>query len=201
TGSAFAFGVRGAPEVHASALVTEHDLVVERTARMADSEWVRNALLQTERIEKVVAALEKRNMPTDLAGIPLAESGFQNLGVGPKPIYTAGMWQFIPATAKNYGLVVDDNVDERQDIDKATDAALNLLQDLHDEFGDWKLAVVAYNTGAKPLHKAIKAEGTRDVMVLVERGAVPKYVLNVMASAVLLRDAGMLKSLPAHAPN
>ncbi|MGI8619908.1 MAG: lytic transglycosylase domain-containing protein [Gemmatimonadaceae bacterium] len=89
--------------------------------------------------------LADRGMPQDLIYLAMIESGFN-----PKAYSHAkagGLWQFIAETGQRYGLTVDKAVDERNHPDKATDAALAYLTDLHERFGSWYLAAAAYNTG------------------------------------------------------
>jgi membrane-bound lytic murein transglycosylase D len=133
--------------------------------------------------------------------VPLVESGYQNL---PAPTAAeladgsrfdcAGLWQFIPATARRYGMRVDRQagVDERTDIEKETDAAARLLRDLHADLGDWGLALAAYNQGAKHVEQAIAAEGTRDPWELIRRGALNRYAAEVMAAAIVLADPSLV---------
>lgn len=89
--------------------------------------------------------LAERGMPQDLIYLAMIESGFN-----PKAYshaHAGGLWQFIAETGKRYGLTINKRVDERNVPDKATDAALAYLSDLHDRFGSWYLAAAAYNTG------------------------------------------------------
>jgi membrane-bound lytic murein transglycosylase D len=95
--------------------------------------------------EMISAKLAENNMPQDLIYLAMIESGFN-----PKAYSRAqagGLWQFISETGQRYGLTVNKQVDERNHPDKATDAALAYLTDLHDRFGSWYLAAAAYNTG------------------------------------------------------
>lgn len=95
--------------------------------------------------EMISAKLAANDMPQDLIYLAMIESGFN-----PKAYSHAkagGLWQFIAETGQRYGLTVNNQVDERNHPDKATDAALAYLTDLHDRFGSWYLAAAAYNTG------------------------------------------------------
>lgn len=95
--------------------------------------------------EMISAKLAAADMPQDLIYLAMIESGFN-----PKAYSHAkagGLWQFIAETGQRYGLTVNKSVDERNHPDKATDAALAYLTDLHDRFGSWYLAAAAYNTG------------------------------------------------------
>ena len=93
----------------------------------------------------ISAKLEKRDMPQDLIYLAMIESGFNPKAQSPAK--AGGLWQFISETGKRYGLTVNKKVDERNQPEKATDAALSYLSDLYDRFGSWYLAAAAYNTG------------------------------------------------------
>jgi membrane-bound lytic murein transglycosylase D len=93
----------------------------------------------------IAGKLAERDMPQDLIYLAMIESGFNPRAKSPAA--AGGLWQFISETGRRYGLKVNGRIDERNQPDKATDAALSYLSDLHDRFGSWYLAAAAYNTG------------------------------------------------------
>jgi len=103
----------------------------------------------------IVEELDKRNMPLDLALLPIIESAYHPFAHSPSR--ASGLWQFIPSTGKLYGLKQNWWYDGRRDIVAATQAALDYLEKLNKEFnGDWLLALAAYNSGELNVARAIK---------------------------------------------
>ncbi len=102
--------------------------------------------------------LEKYNMPRELKFLSLIESG-----LNPRIISYAGaggLWQFMPATGREYGMKQDDYIDERFDPVKSTDAACRYLKRLYNAFGDWEMALAAYNVGPGNVKRAIRRSGS-----------------------------------------
>jgi membrane-bound lytic murein transglycosylase D len=102
----------------------------------------------------VVQELEKRGMPTELALLPIIESAFNPQAYSSAD--AAGMWQFVPGTGRDYDLKQNMFKDERRGVLASTDAALTYLQKLYVMFGDWQLALAAYNWGEGNVQRAIK---------------------------------------------
>ena len=162
----------------------------------------------TERSSKylyhVVEELERRNMPTELALLPFIESAFNPQAVsGAK---AAGMWQFMPATGKYFSLKQNVFRDDRRDVLASTKAALTYLQKLHGMFGDWHLALAAYNWGEGSVGRAI-SKNQRDGlptdyaslnMPAETRNYVPKLlaVKNIVANPVVFNAT--LPEIPNH---
>ena len=139
------------------ALPVVEDLRVQREIER----YVRNAAYLDRSFDRgrrylhhIVLELEARDMPRELALLPVVESAFDPFAHSPR--YASGLWQFIPGTGRRYGLDQDWWQDGRRDVLAATRAALDHLKELHDEFdGDWFLALAAYNTGAGNVRRAV----------------------------------------------
>jgi membrane-bound lytic murein transglycosylase D len=108
----------------------------------------------------VVEELERRNMPTELALLPFIESAFNPQAVSSAK--AAGMWQFMPATGKYFDLKQNLFRDDRRDVLESTRAALDYLQKLYGMFGDWHLALAAYNWGEGSVGRALARNKAQD---------------------------------------
>lgn len=132
-----------------SPLVTEHEAWYA-----SRPEYIKRFVDRGSRyLHYIVEQVEKRNMPMEVAILPVIESAFTPRAMSRAK--ASGIWQFIPSTGKNYGLTQDWWRDNRNDIVAATDAALNYLQRLHEMFGSWELALAAYNCGEGCVGRAI----------------------------------------------
>jgi len=144
----------------------------------------------------IVEELEKRNMPLDLALLPIIESAYNPFAYSRSR--ASGIWQFIPGTGRIYGLKQNWWYDGRRDIVAATGAALNYLQKLHQEFnGDWLLALAAYNSGEGNVSKAIKrnkkAGKPTDFFSLRLPRETRGYVPSLLAVAEIVSNPGKYK--------
>ena len=133
--------------------------------------------------ESLMRILEEENLPPELLAVAMIESGFNPLALSPKG--ARGIWQFMPATAQRYGLAVGPMNDHRTHPEHSTRAAARYLRDLYQQFGDWKLALAAYNWGEDKVQRVINRTSVRDFDEMARRGLLPletrKYVPAVMA--------------------
>jgi membrane-bound lytic murein transglycosylase D len=107
----------------------------------------------------VVSELERRNLPAELALLPMVESGYSPHALS--SAQASGLWQFIPETGKRYQLAQTHSYDARRDVIASTRAALDYLQFLYDLFGDWHLALASYNWGENAVAAAVERNRTR----------------------------------------
>jgi membrane-bound lytic murein transglycosylase D len=119
-------------------------------------DYMQRMISRSERyLHYIVEEVEKRDMPTEIALLPMIESGFNPLALSRSS--ASGIWQFMPITGKYYGLEQNWWADYRRDVTAATDAALDYLQKLHLMFGNWDLALAAYNAGEGTVKRAIES--------------------------------------------
>ncbi|MGH8750081.1 MAG: transglycosylase SLT domain-containing protein [Burkholderiales bacterium] len=107
----------------------------------------------------IMEEVEKRGMPSEIALLPMIESAFIPTALSRHK--AAGIWQFVPYTGRKYGLEQDWWYDGRRDVIEATRAALDYLQSLHDQFGDWELALASYNCGEKKVARLLAQNRAR----------------------------------------
>jgi membrane-bound lytic murein transglycosylase D len=107
----------------------------------------------------IVGEVQKRGMPTEIALLPMIESAYNPMAYSRSR--ASGIWQFIPSTGQYFGLRQNWWFDQRRDVVAATDSALDYLEKLHAEFGDWYLALAAYNWGEGSVRRAIAANAKR----------------------------------------
>lgn len=159
-----------------------------RRGRAIAEAWARKSGRYSRAIQ---AELARAGLPTDLVWLSLIESG-HNPTIR-SPAGAAGLWQFIPESARLYGLTVDRWVDERLDPLRSTRAAALYLSDLHRRFGTWELAMAAYNMGHSGLTRTIRKYNTNDFWRLSRmEAALPwetaLYVPKVLAVAIVMRN-------------
>ncbi len=142
-----------------------------------------------EMIERI---LKEEGVPQDLIYLAQAESGFHPYAVSRAG--ARGIWQFMGNRARAYDLHHDSWVDDRQDPEKSTRAAARHLKDLYNQFGDWYLAMAAYNSGPGTVQSAVKRTGYADFWELYRRNVLPKetrnYVPIIVAVTIMAKNPG-----------
>jgi hypothetical protein len=147
-------------------------------------------LLWIKRSDRVLPAVRRAlgeaGLPEDLLYVAVIESDLRS--EVSSPAGAMGLWQFMRATGRRYGLRVDRYVDERRHPGRATEAALRYLEDLHGEFGDWFLAMAAYNAGERRVREAVGEQGERDYFSLYLPHETRRYVYRALAAKLILED-------------
>ena len=140
--------------------------------------------------------LTKYDIPQEFLYLAMAESNFSTKAYSKKR--ASGLWQFMPETGKHYKLHIDEYVDERRDLIKSTEAAAKYLSSLHQRFGKWYLAAIAYNCGGGRLNRAIRKAGSDDLKVLLnsKKKYIPResrfYIRKIVALALIGTDEQFL---------
>lgn len=134
--------------------------------------------------------LKEAGLPVDLAYLAMIESGYNQKAYSKSN--ASGLWQFIPGTGSQYNLKMNKYLDERRDAEKSTKAAVNFLSNLYDEFGDWHLAVAAYNAGPGKISKGMERYNAKDFWSLAQYDYLAmetkRYVPKLIASIIIAKN-------------
>lgn len=159
----------------------------QTTQRDIFTRWLERS---TRYLPMMQAELRKAGLPEDLAYLAMIESGFSLTAFSTAK--AVGPWQFMSYTARDYDLVINKYVDERRDPEKSTRAAVAFLSDLYAMFGDWHLAVAAYNAGGGKISKGIKNYNTNDFWELAQEqylnGETKRYVPKLIAAIIIAKN-------------
>lgn len=149
---------------------------------LVNTYWQSNGLLLIKRANKffpiIEPLLKKHNLPDDFKFLALAESGLQNVT---SPAGAKGFWQFLKGTAREYGLEVNSNVDERYNLEKVTKAAAEYLKKSKERFGSWTLAAAAYNAGNRRISLRLSQQKVTDYYDLLLNQETSRYVFRIVA--------------------
>ncbi len=154
----------------------EKEMLLSLTNRAQVILWLKRTARYFPYIEKM---LSDNDLPDDLKYLAVAESALLMHAGSSRG--AMGVWQLMPQTARNYGLIVDDNFDERRNLYLSTPAALTYLNTLHEHFGSWSLALAAYNMGEEGLKAEILEQGVTDYYNLYLPLETQRFLLRILA--------------------
>jgi hypothetical protein len=145
--------------------------------------------LALKRANKYFPAIEKilkeEGVPDDFKYLCVAESNLSNVV---SPAGAAGFWQFMPGTAPSYGLIINDEIDERNNLEKSTRAACKLIKSNHALFNDWINACAAYNRGPGGLQQDMNSQGVHHFFDTELNPETARYVFRIMALKIILEN-------------
>ncbi len=154
---------------------------------LVNTYWQSNALLLFKKANKyfpiIEPLLKENNLPDDFKYLAIAESGLENVK---SPAGAAGFWQFLKTTGKEYGLEINDYVDERYNLELATKVAADYLKDSQERFGSWTLAAAAYNAGNGGVNKQLNRQDVDGYYDLLLNGETSRYVFRILALKEIL---------------
>ncbi len=148
--------------------------------------WQSNTLLNMKLANRYFDEIEKilveEGVPTDFKYLPLIESGFRDVI---SPAGAAGFWQFIAPTAKTYGLEINDDIDERFNIEKSTRAACAYLREAKASLGTWTLAAASYNLGISGIQSRSQIQRTNSYYDLYLNQETSRYIFRMLAMKII----------------
>lgn len=154
---------------------------------LVNTYWQSNMLIMIKRANKyfpiIEPLLEENGLPDDFKYLAIAESGLDNVR---SPAGAAGFWQFLKGTGREYGLEINDYVDERYHLEKATKVAADYLKRSKNRFGSWTAAASAYNAGNGGISKQMKRQDVDDYYDLLLNNETSRYVFRILAFKEIL---------------
>jgi len=151
--------------------------------------WQSNTMLYLKRANKyfpiIEPILKQNNIPDDFKYLALIESGLENVV---SPAGAAGFWQFMKGTAKDYGMEVNSEVDERYNLEISTLAACQYLQKSYNKFGNWTMAAASYNVGINGLSNRSKTQKSNNYYDLYLPNETSRYVFRILVVKEILEN-------------
>ena len=163
--------------------------ILERMDRelLVNTYWQSNGLLMFKRAHKyfpiIEPILKKHGVPDDFKYLAVIESGLMNVV---SPAGARGVWQIMPTTGKEYGLEINDNVDERYHLEKSTEVACEYLKKSKEQLGSWTLAAAAYNAGNYGVSKRLQEQDVTDYYDLLLGEETGRYLFRIVALKEIL---------------
>lgn len=193
------------------AMPLENPDILERMDRelLVNTYWQSNGLLMFKRAKKYFPIIEpilaRNGVPDDFKYLAVIESGLTN---AVSPAGARGVWQIMPATGRENGLEVNKNVDERYNLEKATEVACKYLLEAKQNLGSWTLAAAAYNAGKAGVSRRLKEQGVKEYYDLLLGEETGRYLFRIVALKEILsnpkkygfnfRDKDLYKNVPTY---
>ncbi len=158
---------------------------------MVNTYWHSQTLLFIKRANRyfpvIEPILEKHGVPDDFKYLALAESGLTN---AISPARAVGYWQFLRETAREYGLTVTDEVDERYHLEKSTEAACKFLKESYEKYGSWTMAAASYNAGRRGMDNQIRIQEEENYYDLLLNEETARYIFRIAAIKTIMENPG-----------
>lgn len=173
------------------AMPLENPDILERMDRelLVNTYWQSNGLLMFKRAKKYFPIIEpilaRNGVPDDFKYLAVIESGLTN---AVSPAGARGVWQIMPATGRENGLEVNKNVDERYNLEKATEVACKYLLEAKEKLGSWTLAAAAYNAGNAGVSRRLKQQGVKEYYDLLLGEETGRYLFRIVALKEILSN-------------
>ncbi|MES2568335.1 MAG: lytic transglycosylase domain-containing protein [Bacteroidota bacterium] len=155
----------------------------------ANKTWKNSSLALFVKAQKwfplIEPILKKEGVPDDFKYVAIIESHLSNVI---SPMGASGFWQLMPVTAQHYGLIVNSEIDERLDVEKATHVACKHFKDAHDYFHNWTLSAAAYNVGIGGIQNALKKQNTNNYYDLLLNKETGSFIYRILAFKTLLSN-------------
>jgi hypothetical protein len=156
---------------------------------LVNTYWQSHTLLLLKRANRYLplmdSILRAEGVPTDFKYIPLIESELTN---AVSPAGAVGLWQFLRGTARDYGLTVNSQVDERYHVEKATRAACEFFKESYRKFGSWTLAAASFNYGRSALNRQLNRQGAESYYNLILNQETARYIYRILALKLITQD-------------
>jgi membrane-bound lytic murein transglycosylase D len=156
---------------------------------LVNAYWHSRTLLVLKKSKRYFAIIEpilkKYSIPEDFKYLPMAESGFENVVSGAG---AAGVWQIVEKTAKEYGLEINDEVDERYHLEKSTEVACKFLLESYSYYNNWTLTAASYNVGRKGINDQIERQQVENYYDLLLNEETARYVFRVLSFKLIAQN-------------
>ncbi len=189
--SIFALDIPGEVDFAGERLPLEYFDVYESLDRelMVNTYWHSQTLLFIKRANRyfpvIEPILQREGVPDDFKYLALAESGITN---ATSPAGAVGYWQFLRDTAREYGLMVTDEVDERYHLEKSTEAACRFLKESYEKYGSWTIAAASYNAGRRGVDNQIRIQDVENYYDLLLNEETARYVFRIAAIKTIMEN-------------